>query len=57
MTGHDPDDPSRPEIEHLRIAPFCGALVDLRDRGQGMAHAHGKEPEDRTGLPKSAMPR
>jgi hypothetical protein len=52
MTGYDPDDPSRPEIEHLANCPFCGALVDLRDRGQLMAHAHGQEPEDRTGRPK-----
>jgi hypothetical protein len=28
MTGRDPDNPSRPEIEHLANCPFV-ALVDL----------------------------
>jgi hypothetical protein len=30
--------PDRPELEHFSHCPFCGALVDMRDLGQDMAH-------------------
>jgi hypothetical protein len=28
------------------ICPTCGALVDMRDLAQLMAHAHGQEAEE-----------
>jgi hypothetical protein len=30
-SGHDADDPDRPEIEHFGNCPICGTLVDMRD--------------------------
>ncbi|XSC42761.1 hypothetical protein ACF1BQ_031555 [Bradyrhizobium sp. RDT10] len=51
-TGVDMDDPNRPEIEHFGNCPVCGALVDMRDLGQVMAHMHGEQPLDLTGKPK-----
>ncbi|WP_213290086.1 hypothetical protein [Bradyrhizobium sp. sGM-13] len=52
-TGVDMEDPNRPEIEHFGNCPVCGALVDMRDLGQVMAHMHGEQPLDLTGKPKS----
>jgi hypothetical protein len=45
MPGVDADDPDRPEIEHFGNCPACGALVDMRDLGQVLAHVHGAEFE------------
>jgi hypothetical protein len=52
-TGRDVDDPYQPEIEHLGICPICGALVDMRDLGQVLAHVHDTEIEliEGDGLP------
>jgi hypothetical protein len=33
------------------LCPFCGALIDMRDPAQVMAHLHGQVPLDLTGLP------
>jgi hypothetical protein len=43
--------PERPEIEHYGNCPTCGALVDMRDLAQVMAHMHGQVPLDLTGQP------
>jgi hypothetical protein len=43
--------PERPEIEHFGNCDVCGALVDMRDLAQVMAHMHGREPLDLTGQP------
>ena len=48
-TGRDIDNPDRPEIEHFGTCPVCGALVDMRDLGQLMAHIHDQEIERDTG--------
>jgi hypothetical protein len=50
-TGTDSENPNRPEIEHFGNCDVCGALVDMRDLAQVMAHMHGVEPLDLTGLP------
>jgi hypothetical protein len=41
----DIDHPDRPEIEHFGNCPVCGALVDMRDLSQVLAHVHGAEFE------------
>jgi hypothetical protein len=43
-TGTDSENPERPEIEHYGNCPDCGALVDMRDLVQVMAHMHGEVP-------------
>jgi hypothetical protein len=43
--------PERPEIEDFGNCAFCGALVDMRDLAQVMAHMHGQVPLDLTGQP------
>jgi hypothetical protein len=43
-TGTDSESPERPEIEHFGNCPVCGALVDMRDLVQVMAHMHGEVP-------------
>jgi hypothetical protein len=45
-TGRDPDNSERAEIEHFGNCPFCGALVDVRDLGRVIEHAHGQEVEE-----------
>jgi hypothetical protein len=47
----DSENLDRPEIEHFANCDVCGALVDMRDLGQVMAHMHGREPIDLTGQP------
>jgi hypothetical protein len=49
--GVDSESPERPEIEHFGKCDVCGALVDMRDLAQVMAHMHGREPLDLTGQP------
>jgi hypothetical protein len=49
--GVDSENPGRPESEHFGNCPVCGALVDMRDLAQVMAHMHGQVPLDLTGLP------
>jgi hypothetical protein len=48
-TGTDSESPERPE--HFGNCPTCGALVDMRDPAQVMAHMHGQKPLDLTGKP------
>jgi hypothetical protein len=50
-TGTDSENPARPEIEHFGNCDVCGALVDMRDLAQVMAHMHGRVPLDLTGKP------
>jgi hypothetical protein len=50
-TGTDSENPDRPEIEHFGNCDVCGALIDMRDLAQVMAHMHGREPLDLTGQP------
>jgi hypothetical protein len=45
-TGHDANNPDRPEIDPFGNCPVCGALVDMRDLGQVLAHMHGQEIEE-----------
>jgi hypothetical protein len=51
MSGVDSENPDRPEIEHFGNCDVCGALVDMRDLAQVMAHMHGREPIDLTDQP------
>jgi hypothetical protein len=44
-TGRDIDGVAKTELDHFGNCPFCGALVDMRDLAQVMAHAHGQEIE------------
>jgi hypothetical protein len=43
--------PERPEIEHFGNCDVCGALVDMRDLAQVMAHMRGVGPLDLPGKP------
>jgi hypothetical protein len=44
--GADLDDAAKTELDHFGNCPFCGALVDMRDLAQVMAHMHGQEIEE-----------
>ena len=46
--GRDADGVAQTEADHFGKCPVCGALVDMRDLAQVMAHAHGQEIEDLT---------
>ena len=50
-TGTDSENPERPELEHFGNCSICGALIDMRDLAQVMAHMHGAEPIDLTDQP------
>jgi len=50
-TGTDSENPERPEIEHFGNCPICGALVDMRNLAQVMAHTRGQVPLVLTDLP------
>ena len=43
--GFDPDGVAKNEIDHLGNCPVCGALIDMRDLAQVLAHVHGAEIE------------
>jgi hypothetical protein len=45
-TGTDSEKSARPELEHYGNCDVCGALVDMRDLAQVMAHMHGRQPID-----------
>jgi hypothetical protein len=53
--GTDIENPERPDIEHFGNCPICGALVDMRDLVQVMAHRHGEVPLVLTGKPDPEM--
>ncbi len=44
--GRDGDRVAQTEADHFGKCPVCGALVDMRDLAQVMAHAHGQEIEE-----------
>jgi hypothetical protein len=50
-TGADSEAPERPEVKHLGNYRVCGALVDMCDLAQVLAHMHGQVPLDLTGQP------
>ena len=43
--GIDADGIAQTELDHFGNCPVCGALVDMRDLAQVLAHAHGQEIE------------
>lgn len=43
--GFDPDGIAETEPDHFGNCPVCGALVDMRDLGQMLAHVHDAEIE------------
>ena len=45
-TGRAIDGKAKAELDHFGNCPFCGALVDMRDLAQVMAHMHGQEIEE-----------
>ena len=45
MRGYDPDGIAKTELDHFRNCPVCGALIDMRDLGQTLAHVHDTEIE------------
>jgi hypothetical protein len=49
-TGVDADSVAKTEADHFGNCPVCGALVDMRDLGQVMAHVHDLEIEICEGL-------
>ena len=40
-SGIDADGIATTEADHFGNCPVCGALVDMRDLGQVLAHIHG----------------
>jgi hypothetical protein len=43
--GVDADGVAKTEADHFGNCPVCGALVDMRDLGQVLAHIHDGEIE------------
>ena len=43
--GFDPDDVAETEADHFGNCPICGALLDMRDLTQVLAHVHDAEIE------------
>jgi hypothetical protein len=44
-TGVDADGVAQAELDHFGNCPVCGALVDMRDLSQVLAHVHDTEIE------------
>jgi hypothetical protein len=44
-TGRDADGEARAELDHFGNCPHCGALVDMRDLAQVIAHVHDGRDE------------
>jgi hypothetical protein len=44
-TGVDADGVAKTEADHFGNCPVCGALVDMRDLGQVLAHVHDAKIE------------
>jgi hypothetical protein len=44
-TGRDADGVASSELNHFGNCPYCGALVDMRDLGQVIAHVHDRWDE------------
>jgi hypothetical protein len=45
VKDYDPDGVAQTEIDHFGNCPVCGALIDMRDLGQLLAHIHDAEIE------------
>jgi hypothetical protein len=43
--GIDIDGVAQTELDHFGNCPVCGALVDMRDLAQVLAHIHDEEIE------------
>ena len=43
--GRDPDSVAQNRGRHFGNCPVCGALIDMRDLGQILAHVHDAEIE------------
>jgi hypothetical protein len=43
--GIDVDGVAQTEVDHFGNCPVCGALIDMRDLGQVLAHVHDAEIE------------
>jgi len=43
--GFDPDGTAESEADHFGNCPVCGALLDMRDLAQMLAHVHEQEIE------------
>ena len=43
--GIDPDGVAETEADHFGNGPICGALLDMRDLTQVLAHVHDAEIE------------
>jgi hypothetical protein len=41
----DPDGTAESEADHFGNCPVCGALLDMRDLAQMLAHVHDQEIE------------
>jgi predicted protein tyrosine phosphatase len=50
-TGRDTDGVAKAELDHFAECPVCGALLDMRDLAQVMAHAHDQNVEESNGEP------
>jgi hypothetical protein len=48
--GIDVDGVAQTEVDHFGNCPVCGALIDMRDLGQVLAHVHDAEIEISEGL-------
>jgi hypothetical protein len=42
-SGNDPDGAAKTELDHFGNCPICGALVDMRDLSQVLAHLHDQQ--------------
>jgi hypothetical protein len=47
--GLDPDGIAQKEMDHFGNCPVCGALIDMRDLDQVLAHTHGAAIEVASG--------
>jgi hypothetical protein len=54
IIGKDVDGIAKTEGEHFGNRPVCGALLDMRDLAQVLAHVHEQEIEIIEGDPKLA---
>jgi hypothetical protein len=44
--GREIDGDAKTELDHFGNCPVCGALIDMRDLAQVMAHSHGQDAEE-----------
>lgn len=53
--GIDPDGVAETEADHFGNCPICGALLDMRDLTQVLAHVHDAKIEVRSRAGRSAF--